>query len=228
MSSTPTINSAGSAAGAAATAATTSNAIPANMQISESGFLQLISTQLQNQNPLQPTDPTQFLSQLEGMSEVSSLQSMQTSMAGLSSTLQASQVLSGTSLLGHMVLAPGSTATLPSGGTVTGAVNAPSGASALLVSVTDASGALVKSFAVAPQSSGLTYFTWDGTTSTGQAAPAGQYTVNVTAGVGGSSQSVSPMIASKVDSVTLDPSTQSLDLNTDNGTVALSAVVSVM
>jgi len=195
--------------------------IPANMQISESGFLQLITTQLQDQNPLQPTDPTQFLAQIEGLSEVSSLQSMQ-------SSLQGSQVLSGTSLLGKSVLASGSTATLAAGGTVSGAVTAPGGSSSLTVTVQDASGNNVKSFAVSPQASGLTNFTWDGTTSAGTPAPSGAYTLSVTASVNGASEAVSPLIASKVASVTIDPSTQSLDLNTDNGTVALSSVVSVM
>src|SRR6185437_11059666 len=107
--------------------------IPANMQISQTGFLQLITTQLKDQNPLQPTDPTQFLAQIEGMSEVSSLQSMQ-------SALQASQVLSGTSLLGKSVLAPGSNVTLAQGGTVSAAVSAPAGASRLQVTVEDATG----------------------------------------------------------------------------------------
>ncbi len=195
--------------------------IPANLQISETGFLKLITTQLQDQNPLQPTDPTQFLSQLEGMSEVSSLQSMQNS-------LQASQVLSGASLLGKSVLAPGSTATLAAGGTVSGAVNAPAGASSLTVTVQDASGATVKSFQVSPQATGLTSFTWDGTTSAGTPAPAGEYTVSVTASVGGVSEPVSSLVESKVASVTIDPTTQALELNTDNGTIALSSVVSVM
>ena len=56
--------------GASATASGIA-ALPANMQISQTGFLQLISTQMQNQDPLNPTDPTQFLAQIEGLSEVS-------------------------------------------------------------------------------------------------------------------------------------------------------------
>ena len=50
------------------------------------------------------------------MSEVSSLQSLQSSMTGLAAGLQASQVISGTSLLGHSVLAAGDSANLASGG----------------------------------------------------------------------------------------------------------------
>jgi flagellar basal-body rod modification protein FlgD len=211
----------------AASSAGTVNGVPANMQISQAGFLQLISAQMQNQNPLNPTDPTQFLAQIEGLSEVSSLQSLQTSISGLASGLQGAQLLNGTSLLGHSVLAPGSTANIAAGGTVSGAVTAPTGANSLTVAVTDSSGALVDAFAVAPQSSGYTNFTWNGSTASGTAAPAGQYTLNVSASVGGSSQSVSPLVYSQVQSVTIDPSTQTLDLNTVNGTVPMSSVVNI-
>ena len=221
-----TASTATSAAGAAVQASST--AIPSNLQISEQGFLQLITTQMQAQNPLQPTDPTQFLSQLEGMSEVSSMQNVQTSIDALTAAMQSSQMLNGTSLLGHSVLAPGTTANLAAGGSVSGAVTAPAGASSLTVSITDASGTLVNAFQVTPQSSGLSYFTWNGNTASGTAAPAGQYSINVSASVGGSSQAVNPLILSQVGSVTLDSSTNSLDLNTTNGTIPLSSVVSVM
>jgi len=215
----------GSAAASAATAAT--NGIPANMQISQAGFLQLISSQMRNQDPLNPTDPTQFLAQIEGLSEVSSLQSLQTSISGLASGLQGAQLLNGTALLGHSVLAPGNTARLAAGGTVSGAVTAPAGTNSLTVSVTDASGALVDAFTVAPQSSGYSNFTWNGTTASGSAAPPGEYTLNVSAALGGASQSLSPLVYSQVQSVTIDPSTQTLELNTVNGTVPLSAVVNI-
>ena len=136
-------------------------------------------------------------------------------------------MLNGTSLLGHSVLVPGNSARLTAGGAVSGAVSAPAGANSLTVSVTDASGALVDAFTVAPQSSGYTNFTWNGNSASGGAAPAGQYTLNVSASVGGTSQSVSPLVYSQVQSVTIDPSTQTLELNTVNGTVPLSSVVNI-
>src|SRR5579863_2437457 len=207
--------------GATSGTATATSSIPANMQINQTDFLQLITAQLQDQNPLQPTDPTQFVSQLEGMSEVSSMQSMQ-------SSLQASQVMSGSALLGHSVLAPGTTATLAAGGTLSGAVTAPAGASKLTVSISNSSGAPVASFNVAPAASGLTSFSWNGQTSAGTAAPAGTYQVQVRATVNGAAQIVNPMVVSKVQSVMLDPTTQAVDLTTDSGTIALSSVVSIM
>jgi flagellar basal-body rod modification protein FlgD len=155
------------------------------------------------------------------------MQSVQTSIDALTHSMQSAQVLSGTSLLGHSVLAPGSTGTLAAGGTVSGAVSAPAGASSLTVSITDPTGALVKSFQVSPQASGLTPYTWDGTTSTGAPAPAGQYTIGVSATVGPSTQAIDPLVLSQVGSVTLDPTSNTIQLNTNNGTLALSSVVSV-
>lgn len=201
--------------------ASSSSAIPVNMQINQADFLQLITAQLKDQNPMSPADPTQFVSQLEGMSEVSSMQSMQNSLA-------ASQIMNGTTLLGHSVLAPGATATLAAGGAIGGAVTAPQGASQLTVSITDSSGNPVTSFKVTPNGSGLTPFSWNGTTSTGAAAPAGQYTIAVSASVNGSSQQVDPMVISKVSTVTIDPTSQSVDVNTDSGSVPLSSIVAVM
>jgi|SRR5579872_394088 len=194
---------------------------PANMQLNQTDFLRLITTQLTQQNPLSPADPTQFVSQLEGMSEVSSMQSM-------SSSLQASQVMNGAALLGHSVLAPGSVATLASGGTISGAVTAPAGASQLTVSIADATGNPVASFKVTPASSGYTPFSWDGKAGDGTPAPAGIYTVSVNASVNKTTQKVNPLVVNKVNSVVLDPTTQAVDLSTGGGTVPLSSVVSIM
>ena len=74
----------------------------------------------------------------------------------------------------------------------------------------------------------MTSFSWNGTTSSGTTAAAGNYSVAVNATVNGASQSVSPMVVTQVQSVTIDPSTQQLDLNTTGGTVPLSSVVSIL
>jgi flagellar basal-body rod modification protein FlgD len=194
---------------------------PANMQINQTDFLQLITAQMKDQNPLSPSDPTQFVTQLEGMSQVSAMQSMQGSM-------QASAIMSGTSLIGRSVLAPGSQGTLATGGGIGGAVSAPAGTTQLTVNVQDSTGATVDTFNVTPAATGLTSFVWSGATSTGGTASAGTYTIGVTATVEGASQPLNPMVVNKVDSVLVDPTTNAVDVETANGTVPLSSIVSVM
>jgi flagellar basal-body rod modification protein FlgD len=194
---------------------------PANMQINQADFLRLITAQLQSQNPLSPADPTQFVTQLEGMSQVSAMQSMQ-------STLQASSIMSGTTLIGRSVLAPGSQATLLAGGGIGGAVQAPAGTTKLTVTVQDSKGNTVSTFNVTPADTGLTSFVWNGKNSAGAAAAAGQYTVGVNATIDGKSQKLDPMVINKVDSVLLDPSTNAVDVETESGTIPLSSIISVM
>jgi flagellar basal-body rod modification protein FlgD len=211
------------------TNSSSASALSTALNITPADFLQLITTQLQDQNPLQPTDPTQFLGQLEQMSEVSSMQSMQTSLTSLQTSLQSTQMANGQAMLGQTVLAPSTTGTLDSsGGSVTGAVSVPSGATSVTVKITNASGALINSFQVAPATSGLTNFTWNGTTSSGSAAPAGQYTIAATATDGLTSTTLTPLVAAKVTSVTVDSSTSALDVTTENGTVPLSSIVSIL
>ena len=194
---------------------------PANMQINQKDFLQLITAQMKDQNPLSPADPTQFVTQLEGMSQVSAMQSMQNSM-------QASAIMNGTTLIGRSILAPGTQVTLATGGAVGGAVEAPAGTSKLSVSVQNSTGATVDTFTVTPADTGLTSFLWKGGTSTGATAPAGTYTIAVTATVDGKTQVLDPMVVNKVDSVLLDPTTHAVDVETDNGTVPLTSIISVM
>jgi flagellar basal-body rod modification protein FlgD len=195
---------------------------PANMQINQADFLQLITAQMQDQNPLSPSDPTQFVTQLEGMSQMSAMQSMQASM-------QASSIMNGTTLIGHSVLAPGTQAVLATGGAIGGAVTAAAGTTKLTVTVQDSTGATVDSFAVTPADSGLTSFIWNGATNTGATAAAGTYTLGVTATVDGQTQTLNPMVVNKVDSVLLDPTTNAVDVETDTGnSVPLSSIVSVM
>jgi flagellar basal-body rod modification protein FlgD len=225
MSSTTAI---GSSTSTGTSPTDANSAVSSALNITPQDFLRLITTQMQAQNPLQPADPTQFLSQLEQMSEVSSMQSMQSSLSDLQTNLQSTQMANGAALIGQTVLAPMNTATLgSSGGTVSGAVIAPSSAKLVTVNVTSASGAVINSFQVAPASSGLTNFTWNGTDTTGAAVPPGQYTISASSSDGTTSTKVTPLIAATVQSVIVDPSTSALDLTTDNGTVPLSSVVSM-
>ena len=216
------------AADTAANMASSSASGAAAPQLSESDFLSLLVAQMQDQDPTQPTDPTQFVSQLANFSEVSGMDSMQSSMSNLASSMLASQVASGTSLIGQQVIASTTTAALTTGGSVTGALNVPSTATSLEVQVTDANGSAITTFPVTPPTGGgPATFTWNGLTSSGAAAPTGIYNFSVTAAGGGQSTTLTPMFASTVQSVSVNPSTQALSINTNAGSVPLSSVVQV-
>jgi flagellar basal-body rod modification protein FlgD len=225
MSST---NPVGSSSNSTGTTSSTSS-VQSALNMTPADFLRLITTQMKDQNPLQPSDPTQFLTQLEQMSEVSSMQSMQTSLTSLQTSLQSTQMANGTALIGQSVLVPVTTATLDtSGGTINGALQTPSGTKTMTVTIKDAAGALINTIQVkVPSSGGLANFTWNGTNSLGNAVPAGQYTISASASNGSENITVNPLVQTKVQSVTVDSSTQGLDVNTEDGSVPLSSVVSL-
>lgn len=187
-------------------------------------FLTLMTAQLQNQDPLNPTDSNQFLAQLSELSTVEGISQLNTSMTTLSNAMLSSQALTSAALVGHGILAPADAATFTTGQTLSGAVQVPTGATSVLVTVSNAAGAVVSQQAV-PAAAGLQNFSWNGNTSDGKAAPSGTYSVTANAVVGGKSQTASTFINGTVSSVTLGASGESPTLNTPQlGPIALSSV----
>jgi flagellar basal-body rod modification protein FlgD len=163
------------------------------------------------------------------MSEVSSMQNMESSLTSLQTSLASTQMANGAAMIGQTVLAPSTTATLAtSGGTVTGAVQAASGATSVTVNITNSAGEAVDTLTLTPATSGLTSFTWNGTNSSGSTVAAGTYTIAASSSNGTTSTTLTPLVAAQVQSVTVDSSTSALDVTTENGTVPLSSIVSVL
>ena len=211
-----------SAAASATTAATNSMS-----SLGIKDFISLMTTQLKYQDPTQPQDSTQFVAQLAQFSTVSGVQQMNTSITSLTDQLKSSQALNATSLVGHGVLVDASAMPITAGQSAYGAVDTPSSASNINVTVTDSSGQVVRHMSV-PVQSGLSNFSWDGTNDSGQATASGTYNFSATANVAGKAVAATTLLASKVDSVTIDSSTNTLQLNTDSlGTVTLADVKQV-
>ena len=201
--------------------------VAAKDKLGQAQFMQLMIAQLRNQDPTKPMDPSEFLGQLAQFGTVSGIQDMQGSLSTLSDSLRSSQLLGGTSLVGHDVLASADTAYVGATGGINGAIDMPENANAAALVVTDASGQLVRRLPLSTQQ-GLGEFQWDGLNEQGEHVPAGKYTINAIASVGGVDEQLETQIASRVGSVTLDPATSSLTVNTDIGPIPLSRVRRVM
>jgi flagellar basal-body rod modification protein FlgD len=193
-------------------------------QLDQDAFLQLMVAQFKNQDPTKPKDPSEFLGQLAQFSTVSGIQSMQASIVGLSESLRSQNVLGGAVLVGREIMAPMSGIEIAAGEVVTGAVDIPEGVSTVDVSIKDSAGQLVRRITV-PAHSGLNEFAWDGITDRGTQAGAGHYEFEITAKFGSSTESLPVLLNTTVNSVTIDPTTQGLTLNTRGlGAVSLSDV----
>lgn len=84
----------------AATAPTPASSVAATNLVDYNGFLKLLIAQAQNQDPTNPTDSTQYLSQLASFSAVE--QQTQTN-TKLDALLSSSRVAQADSLIGHAI-----------------------------------------------------------------------------------------------------------------------------
>jgi flagellar basal-body rod modification protein FlgD len=218
-SQTNAANANNSAAAASAAAAASVSALSVN------DFLTLMTAQLQNQDPTQPLDPSTFVTQLAQFGTVAGVDSMQTSLASLSSTLLANQALSSATLVGQTVLTQASSAQYTAGQSLTGAVQVPTGASSVVVNVTNSSGTVVQQINVSA-ASGMNSFTWNGSTASGGQAPSGSYSFQAIADVSGASQAAQMYLGGTVSSVSLNTSAGTgASVNTPQlGSIALSNI----
>jgi len=185
----------------------------ANEHLDQRSFLRLMIAQFRNQDPTKPKDPSEFLGQLAQFSTVSGIQDMQTSLGALSDSLRSSNVLGGAILVGRDILAPQNQIAVSAGEAVSGAIEVPEGASTIDIAIKDQSGQLVRRMTVTAQGS-LTEFSWDGVSDRGEPAGAGTYTIAATARLGASAESLPVLLNTRVNSVTIDPQTHGLVLNT--------------
>jgi flagellar basal-body rod modification protein FlgD len=220
MSTTTDIASVAAAAGIAS--APTSKHKTAN-DLNVSDFLKLMTTQLQNQDPLKPLDSTDFVAQLAQFGTVSGVQGMQTSLSSLATALQSSQMLTGASLVGHSILASASSAQY-SGGSINGQLTVPEGTSKVMLTINDASGQAVRHLQLDP-AAGTQGFTWDGKSDSGAQLPAGQYSLQAVSTTGQTNQSLETFLDGTVRSVSLDASGAGLTVNTaELGAIGLDTV----
>lgn len=224
-STSATAAAAAAAAAAANTASSNSNAASVN-SLNSSDFMTLMLAQLKNQDPTQPTDDTQYISQMAQLTSVSGIQELNTTMAGVSSSLLSTQMLNSTALIGNNVLVPSAIAPLGSTGGVNGQVTLPVSAQGVNVTITDASGAVLKNISLGAQPAGAVNFNWDGTDNNGKALAAGNY--NISAGYfnGSTTTSLATSVSSQVQSVSLTGGTPTLQVY-GLGNISLSAVEAI-
>jgi flagellar basal-body rod modification protein FlgD len=145
-----------------------------------STFLTLLTSQLQNQDPLSPMDSTQFTQQLVEFSGVEQQIQTNQQLSSLADQFKAATAGSSLSYLGRDAIMQSDTTTLPSGGDANWDYNLASTANNVSLTVEDASGRTV--FTTTGQnSSGDHLFTWDGKDANGTLQPAGNYKLVVSA-----------------------------------------------
>jgi flagellar basal-body rod modification protein FlgD len=187
-------------------------------------FLTLLTTQLQNQDPLSPLDTNQFTQHLVEFASVQQQVDMNTNMQTLISLQQTSEASSAMQLIGANVTLNGTSSPLTSASPASWNLNS-AGPATGNVTITNSSGTTVYT-GTTSLNAGNNSYTWNGTGNTGQTWPAGQYTIAVTAtGASGQTVKVSSQVTGTVSGVDLTQNPPQLIVGGQD--YAMSAVQSV-
>jgi flagellar basal-body rod modification protein FlgD len=186
------------AAGAAAQTAQSKAAL------GKEDFLKLLVTQLQNQDPLNPTDNTAFVAQLAQFSSLEGITNLNTSMEGVSASMKAVQNSNAASLIGKTVMAEGSDFTY-SDSPVTVGYNLTGQAADVKVNIFDSTGRLIRTIGKGGEGSGMHEAAWDGKDMNGAPCASGTYSFAVNAKApDNSAVSANTYVNGKVSGVSLD------------------------
>ena len=165
-------------------------------------FLTLLTTQLQNQDPLSPMDTNQFTQQLVEFAGVQQQVDMNTNMQTLISLQQTNEAAAAMQMIGSNVTLNATSSALTSTAPASWNLNS-AGPATGNVTITNSSGTVVFTGTTSLNTGSNTY-TWNGTGNTGQTWPAGQYTIAVTAtSASGQTVTVTPQVTGTVSGVDL-------------------------
>ncbi|HHS7812021.1 MULTISPECIES: flagellar hook assembly protein FlgD [Pseudomonas] len=209
--------------------ASATNSATGGKALGKDAFLQLLVTQLKNQNPLDPQDNSAFVAQLAQFSSLEGITTLNSTVSSLAGNYSSSQALQASSLVGRNVIVQTNTVQLddPSKG-MTGSVTVPSSIAGGTVSITDSSGTVVRTIDLGSRAAGSASFTWDGKDKDGNLVKTGTYTVKANASINGTATDMATYLPATVNSVTISQTGGELMLNlSGKGTVALSKVQTI-
>jgi len=183
-------------------------------ELGQDAFLELMITQMKNQDPLSPQSNSEFVAQLAQFSSVQGLEKLNTNFSSFSSGFQSDKALQASALVGRSVSVEGKTGVLTAKGIVSGSVDVPAATSDLKINVYNSSGALAAQVPVGTVDKGELNFRFDGanmevngklldwTSGTTALAP-DTYSFEVLASQNGKPQQLTTNMSANVNSVTV-------------------------
>lgn len=172
--------------------------------MNKNDFLKLFVTQLQNQDPLNPQDGTQFISQLAQLTQVEQAYNTNTNLQNILNQGGNSAAFAALTLIGKEVESPTAVISLNQGEPAGIRFELTQAADQVTVSVLNGSGAVVRTLQAGAKGAGTASVAWDGKDNAGKDVAAGAYSFSVSAkAANGSAVTVTPIFRGRVDAVDL-------------------------
>ncbi len=147
-------------------------------------FLTLLTTQLRNQDPMNPMENAELTSQLAQMSTVDGIERLNKMVSYLLMGQESAESMQAAALVGRGVLVEGKNIALTEAGGIGGfELDAP--ADRVKLTIKDSAGQVVSTLELEGVEAGSHNYMWDGTTIDGSPAAEGMYSVSIEATLAG-------------------------------------------
>jgi flagellar basal-body rod modification protein FlgD len=194
--------------------------------LDRSAFLTLFTTQLKNQNPLDPMNNEAFVSQLAQFSSLEAMTGVRTSVDAMAADSKSEKFLLGSSLLGKKIERVGNLATIGVGGEITSNANLLKSADSAVFRIYDAAtDELVYTKNLKNLPEGTVDLTWNGQNEEGDEMPAGQYRLELIADRSGVSTTIPLINKQVITAVSWDQTLEELKVEMEDGSVLSMAEV---
>ncbi len=173
-----------------------------NADLDQETFLNLLITQLQNQDPLNPQESQEFVAQLAQFSSLEQLMTLNDGMDTLYMATSSMNNASMTQLIGKEVVAYGDSFSYDGEGSVDLHYDAEGEASEATLNIMDEDGTVVASITLGGLAEGEGSYSWNGETTSGGTADEGVYTFEIEANdTDGDEVTVYSMVSGVVDTM---------------------------
>ncbi|WP_164738319.1 flagellar hook assembly protein FlgD [Frigidibacter oleivorans] len=175
--------------------------------LGQEDFLTLLTAQLQNQDPLNPLDNAEFMTQMSQFSMVGGIDQVNDTLLTMNGGLRDLGLAGAAGLVGQSALVPGSVTRPDAGGAIRGSVDLTEPADNVVVTYSDAvTGQILHSQTLGPQPAGDLAFAWTDLPPATVAAR-DPVAVTVTATAAGATTAVDPRVFARVTAASSDPAT---------------------
>lgn len=147
--------------------------------LDQDAFLQLLLTEIEYQDPLDPMDSTEYVSQLAELSSLEQLTAIEESMADVVSSVEEATSVSALSYLGTEVEAEGSSVSLEDGQASAVTYTLSEDATEVYINIYDADGNIVDTVTPGEQEAGEYTYQWRGQDYDGETQSDGLYSIYI-------------------------------------------------
>ena len=203
-----------------------------NGALTQSDFFALLTQQLAYQDPTKPVENNEMIAQMTNFTMADGIASLNTNFKDFATTMNSSQALQASSLVGQYVLVKSKDMVFDGKNEVVSSANFPENATNVKVQIKNSEGVVVRSVTIDKADAGRLQLPWDGTTDTQavdadgkpkvdkdgkpvmEIAKVGVYSISVEANIAGKNEAITTSVYAPVTSITLgNGTTQGLLLN---------------